>query len=81
MNENPTLRQELEYLSQDAWRQGLMDLESSAPAAVDSLRQVMSSFSATPGERSQAARALLQYAIKIAQLRIEEGKIKTKSEQ
>ncbi len=76
----PTLRQELQFLSQEAWGQGLMELEASAPAAVRSLRRVMDSFSATPGERSQAARALLQYATKIAQLRVEEGKVKPKSE-
>ena len=74
VHENEDLRQELKFMLQEAFSHGLLELEGATPAAVRSLRQVMDSFGATPQEKSQAARAVLQSAIKIAQIRVEEGK-------
>lgn len=74
VHDNQDLRDQLQFMLQDAFSHGLLELEGSTSAAVRSLRQVMDNFSSTQQEKSQAARALLQNAIKIAQIRVEEGK-------
>ena len=79
VHENPDLRQELKFMLQEAFSHGLLELEGATSVAVRSLREVMDGYSSTPREKSQAARAILQSAIKIAQIRVEEAKVQRDS--
>ncbi len=75
VHDNPDLRGELRFMLQEAFSHGLLELEASTTAAVHALRGVMESYDADPGEKAQAARALIQGAVKIAQIRVEEAKV------
>ena len=74
IRENKDFRQELSYMWQEAFSSGLHELEGSTPLAVRALREVIADFGSTSQEKSQAARVVIQNAIKLAQIRVEEAK-------
>ncbi len=74
VRENQDFRRELSFLWQDAYSTGLKQLEGTTPYAVRILREIMVDSDASPQTRAQAARAVVQQAIKLAQIRVEEAK-------